>query len=147
MHICYSLSLFFNSVFVKNTEEIKPTHSCEKTHGTKSCTAKTRYIKALHLLSGMNDGCLGAPSDERSRRCLQADLAPQSCASGVTFLPTGWLTTAQPLLSFLLYCEEWWLKLPSIYCRSCCISLQRDGGHRQCRKGYFCTIMTCSLQG
>lgn len=53
---------------------------------TRGCTAKARAhrgkgsenIKAVHLLSRMNDGPPGAPSDEGSRKCLQADLAPQS---------------------------------------------------------------------
>lgn len=95
----------------------------------------------------MNDGSPGAPSDERSRRCPLADLAPQSRTRGVTFLPTGWLTRAQPLLSFPFYCEEWWPKFPSICCKSCCVSSPKDNGHCQCQKGRFCMAMSCSLQG
>lgn len=97
----------------------------------------TRNIKALHLLSSMNDGSPGAPSDERSRRCLQADLAPQSRTRGVTFLYAGWLTRAQPLLSFPFYCEEWWLKFPSICGRSCCTSSPKDNGPLPEPKGLF----------
>lgn len=38
-------------------------------------------------LSSMSDGSQGAPSDEESRRCLQADLAPQSHTRRGHFTP------------------------------------------------------------
>ena len=93
----------------------------------------------------MNDGSPGAPSDERSRRCLQADLAPQSRTRGVTFPPAGWLTRAQPLLSFPFYCEEWWLKFPSICCKSVCISLLKDNDQCQCQRRYSCVMFSTRI--
>lgn len=149
-HMQFSFFIFQCCLFSSTQPRSNTRRRTEKTHGHTERHGQgkaTLNIKALLLLSSMNDGSPGAPSDERSRRCLRADLAPQSHTWGVTFHPTGWLTRAQPLLSFPFYCEEWWLKFPSICRRSCCISSAKDNGHCQCQRGYFCVAMSCSLQG
>lgn len=99
------------------------THAGVQKH-TQSCKAKESYREYQSAgLALQHDWWFSRSA--RSRRCLQADLAPQSCTRGVTFLPTGRLTRAQPLLSFPFYCEKWWLKIPSICCRSSWISSQK----------------------
>lgn len=107
--ICNSLSLSFSADFVKNTTEIKHMHVC--------CNAMARYTEYQSIALPFQHEWWFSRSTFRwgeQNMCLLADLAPQSLTTGVTFLLTGWLTRAKPLLWFPFYCEEWWLKFPSI---------------------------------
>lgn len=62
------------------------------THGARRAaepSEATQNIKAPLSLCSINHGSPAAPSDGRTRRSLEADLAPQSHTTGVTFLTTG----------------------------------------------------------
>ncbi|KAK1887780.1 PTS system alpha-glucoside-specific EIICB component, partial [Dissostichus eleginoides] len=54
-----------------HTSEIKHAQEYKNHTGHKADESYTQNIRALFLLSSMNDGSPGPPSDERARRCLQ----------------------------------------------------------------------------
>lgn len=69
-----------------DTAHIKQHAGMQKKISNDRCLREgTQNIKVLQQLSEMKDCSSGALSDERSRPCGWADLAPQSHTRGVTF--------------------------------------------------------------